>query len=61
SFYRIHIFILPNIYIHIIGYAYIRHRTRIFVPHFVGVYRYVGTINRPLQQLTDCQNIANEL
>nr|DAU25841.1 MAG TPA: hypothetical protein [Caudoviricetes sp.] len=37
------------------------HRTYIFVPHFVGVYGYAGTINRPLQLLTNCQNIANKL
>ena len=27
--------------------------------HFMGVYIYAGTINRPLQLLTDCDNVAN--
>ncbi|MEZ7709286.1 hypothetical protein, partial [Prevotella pallens] len=30
-------------------------RTRISVPHFVGVYGYAGTINLPLRLLTVCQ------
>ena len=29
--------------------------------HFVIVYIYAGTINRPLQQLVVCHNIANGL
>ena len=28
---------------------------RIFAPHFVCIFLYAGTINRPLQLLTDCQ------
>ena len=31
------------------------------VPHFVGIYVYAGTINRPLQLLTDCHFAANGL
>ena len=33
----------------------------VFIPHFVGVYVYAGTINRPLRLLTVCQNAANNL
>ena len=33
----------------------------VFVPHFVGVYGFAGTINRPLRLLTVCQNVANNL
>ena len=33
----------------------------VFIPHFVGVYGYAGTINRPLRLLTVCQNAANNL
>ena len=46
---------------HIIKYVYSFHRTHISVPHYVGVYGYAGTINRPLRLRTDCQNIANGL
>ena len=33
----------------------------ISVCHFVGVFIYAGTINRPLQLLTVCQNAADGL
>ena len=58
---QIYIFTLSNPYIHFIAhvcphfkYVYSNRHTRIFVPHFVGVYIYAGTINRPLQQLVVC-------
>ena len=59
--YRTRISTLSNMCIHIIKYTFPHHRTRIFVCHFVGVFIYAGTINRPLRLLTDCQNIANGL
>ena len=34
---------------------YSHYRIRIFVSHFVGVFIYAGTMNRPLRLLTDCQ------
>ena len=40
---------------HIIKYTHSFHHTRIFFPHFVGVFIYAGAINRPLRLLTDCQ------
>ena len=46
---------------HIIKYVYSNHRTRISVRHFVGVFIYAGTINRPLRLRTVCQNIADGL
>ncbi len=46
---------------HIIKYVFSFHRTHISVRHFVGVFIYAGTINRPLRLLTVCQNIANGL
>ena len=46
---------------YIIKYVYSFQRTHIFFPHFVGVFVYAGTINRPLRLLTDCDNAANEL
>ena len=48
-------------YFYIIKYVYSFHHTHISVCHFVGVFVYAGTINRPLRLLTDCQNIANGL
>jgi len=30
-------------------------RTRVSVRHFMGVFRYAGTINLPLRLLTACQ------
>ena len=36
----------PNPYICIIAHAFPHYQIRIFVPHFVGVYVYVGAINR---------------
>jgi len=48
-------------YPYITKYAFLHYKIRIFVPHFVVVYIYAGTINRPLQQLVFCHNIANGL
>ena len=63
-------------YFYIIKYVYSFQRTHIFFPHFVGVFIYVGTINRSPTAadglpkhgerfaktlLTDCQNIVNGL
>ena len=59
--YQIHIFISSHTYVHILKYVYSNRHTRIFVPHFVGVFIYAGTINRPLQQLVVCHNVANGL
>ena len=59
--YQIHIFISSHTYVHILKYVYSNRHTRIFVPHFVVVYIYAGTINRPLQQLVFCHNVANGL
>ena len=40
---------------------YSNHRTCIFVSHFVGVFIYAGTINRPLRLRTVCDNAADGL
>ena len=40
---------------------YSNHRTCISVSHFVGVFIYAGTINRPLRLLTVCDNAADGL
>ena len=48
-------------YFYIIKYVYSFHHTHISVCHFVGVFVYAGTINRPLRLLTDCQNVADGL
>ena len=42
----------------IIKYTYPFHRIRISVSHFVGVFIFAGTINRPLRLLTVCDNVA---
>ena len=42
-------------------YTYSHNRIRVFVPHFVGVSVYAGTINRPLQLLVVCHFVANGL
>ena len=57
--YQLRVFTLPNTCFYIIKYTYPFHRKRAFVPHFVGVYVYAGTINRPLRLRTDCDNVAN--
>ena len=44
---------------HIIKYVFPHHCTHISIRHFVGVFVYAGTINRPLRLRTNCQNIAN--
>ena len=59
--YHTHISTSSNTCIHFIEYVYSHHRTRISVLHFVGVYVYAGTINRPLRLLTVCNNVANKL
>ena len=46
---------------YIIKYTYPFHRIRISVPHFVGVFIFAGTINRPLRLLTVCRNAADGL
>ena len=37
----------------------LHNQIRIFILHFVGVFVYAGTINRPLQLLMGCNNVAN--
>ena len=44
-----------------IVYPFLIFRLFVFVPHFVDVYVYAGTINRPLRLLAVCQNVANGL
>ena len=60
-FHRIRISTLSNTHIHVIKYTYPFHRIRISVSHFVGVYVYAGTMNRPLRLRTIYQNIADRL
>ena len=48
-------------YPYIIKYTYSFHQICVSVPHFVGVSIYAGTINRPLQLLTDCHFATNGL
>ena len=57
-FHRIRISTLSNTHIHVIKYTYPFHRIRISVSHFVGVYVYAGTMNRPLRLRTVCDNVA---
>jgi len=45
-FHRTRISTLSITCFYIIKYTYPFHRTRAFVPHFVGVFIYAGTINR---------------
>ena len=40
-------------------HEYSHYQIYVSIPRFVGVYIYAGTINRPLQLLTDCHNVAN--
>ncbi|WP_314286088.1 hypothetical protein, partial [Prevotella pallens] len=60
-FHRIRAFALPHTHFHIIKYVYSHHRTHISLPHYVGTFIYAGTINRPLQLLTVCQNVTDGL
>ena len=53
--YRARILTLSNIHIRFTKYAFPHYQICVSVPHFVGVYIYAGTINRPLQLLTVCQ------
>ena len=53
--------ISTNVCFYIIKYVYSFHRIRAFVLHFVGVFIYAGTINRPLRLLVVCDNAANGL
>jgi len=57
--YQKRVSISTNTHFHILKYVYSNRHTRIFVPHFVGVFIYAGAINRPLRLLTDCDNVAN--
>ena len=52
---RARILVLSNIYICFNKYAFSHYQICVSLPHFVGVYVYAGTINRPLQLLTGCQ------
>ena len=54
-------FALPNTCIFVIKYAYPHYQIRIFVPHFVCIFLYADTINRPLQLLTAANYVANTL
>ena len=54
--YQKRVSISTNTHFHILKYVYSNRRIRIFVLHFVGVFVYAGTINMPLQLLTDCNN-----
>ena len=45
----------------IIKYIYSFHHKRAFAPHFVGVFIFAGTINRPLRLLVVCHYAANGL
>ena len=46
SHYQIRVYSLSNMHIHIIKYVFSYYQIRIFVPHFVCIFLYVGTINR---------------
>ena len=59
--YQIHIFISPNMHFRFIIHEYSHYQICVSIPRFVGVYVYAGTINRPLQLLTVCQNAANNM
>ena len=59
--YQIHIFISPNIHFRFIIHEYSHYQIYVSIPHFLGVYVYAGTINQPLQLLTDCHFAANRL
>ena len=61
SFHHTRILTSSNTYIHFTAHVFMFHRTRISVPHFVGVFIYAGTINRPLQLLVVCHFVANGL
>ena len=52
---RARILTLSNIHFRFTKYAFPHYQICVSVPHFVGVYIYAGTINRPLQLLTVCQ------
>ncbi len=49
------VYSLSSTHIHIIKYIHSFHHTRISVPHFVGIYGYVGPINLPLRLLVGCE------
>ena len=61
SFHYTRILTSSNTHIHFTAHVFMFHRTRIFVLHFVGVFIYAGTINRPLQLLVVCHFVANGL
>ena len=58
---RARILTLPNIHIHFNKYVFSHYQICVSVPHFVGVFIYAGTINRPLRLRTIYQNIADGL
>ena len=58
---RTRILALPKTCISITKYVFPHYQICVSVPHFVGVYVYAGTINLPLQLLTDCHFAANRL
>ena len=58
-FHHTRIFTLSNMRFRFIIHEYSHYQICVSVPHFVDVYVYAGTINRPLQLLTDCDNVAN--
>ena len=59
--YQMHIFTSPNTCIQITTHVFSHHHIRISVSHFVGIFVYAGTINRPLRLLVVCHNAANGL
>ena len=61
SYYRIRVYTLSNTCFHFTEYVYSHHHIRISVSHFVGIFVYAGTINRPLRLLVVCHNAANGL
>ena len=61
SFHHTRILTSSNTHIHFTAHVFMFHRTRIFVLHFVGVFIYAGTINRPLRLLVVCDNTADGL
>ena len=61
SHHRTHISTLSITCFHIIKYVHSFYYTHISVCHFVGVFIYAGTINRPLRLRTVCHFAANGL
>ena len=59
--YQIYIFVSLNMHFRFIIHEYSHYQICVSIPHFLGVYVYAGTINRPLRLLTDCHFAANGL